>query len=89
MEWPFLTPPILRALAIAVDQINDSNFSDLEIAWRIKTDNFGDRRSTSSKAGAPPLMVNGLFVRHLRDRARYVIRDGTLPRLNCRDPRRA
>jgi len=24
-------------------QINASNFNDLEIAWRIKTDNFGDR----------------------------------------------
>jgi len=26
-----------------LDQINASNFNDLEIAWRIKTDNFGDR----------------------------------------------
>src|SRR6201984_1019087 len=42
-----------------LDQINASNFSDLEIAWRIKTDNFGDR--PEYKLEGTPLMVNGVL----------------------------
>jgi len=42
-----------------LDQINASNFNDLEIAWRIKTDNFGDR--PEYKLEGTPLMVNGVL----------------------------
>ena len=41
-----------------LDQINSSNFGDLEIAWRIKTDNFGDR--PEYKLEGTPLMANGV-----------------------------
>ena len=42
-----------------LDQINASNFNDLEIAWSIKTDNFGDR--PEYKLEGTPLMVNGVL----------------------------
>src|SRR5206468_1039879 len=43
----------------AFEQINASNFNDLEIAWRIKTDNFGNR--PEYKLEGTPLMVNGVL----------------------------
>src|SRR5262249_61096296 len=42
-EWPSYAADLAGTRYRPLDQINASNFSDLEIAWRIKTDNFGDR----------------------------------------------
>src|ERR1051325_4723177 len=42
-EWASYAADIAGTRYRPLDQINASNFSDLEIAWRIKTDNFGDR----------------------------------------------
>ena len=42
-----------------LDQINASNFSKIEVAWRFKTDNLGPRPET--KLGATPLMVKGML----------------------------
>ncbi len=42
-----------------LDQINASNFSKLEVAWRFKTDNIGDR--PEFKLEGTPLMVNGIL----------------------------
>ena len=42
-EWPSYAADLAGSRYRPLDQINASNFNDLEIAWRIKTDNFGDR----------------------------------------------
>jgi quinoprotein glucose dehydrogenase len=41
-----------------LDQIDASNFSKLQIAWRFKTDNFGPRPETNLEA--TPLMAKGV-----------------------------
>ena len=41
-----------------LDQINATNFSKLEVAWRFKTDNIGNR--PEYKLEGTPLMVNGV-----------------------------
>src|SRR5439155_11082991 len=42
-----------------LDQINASNFSKLELAWRFKTDSLGNR--PEYKLEGTPLMVNGVI----------------------------
>src|SRR5258707_8919104 len=56
-EWPSYAADLAGSRYRPLDQINASNFNDLEIAWRIKTDNFGDR--PEDKLEGTPLMVNG------------------------------
>ncbi len=56
-EWPSYGADLAGTRYRPLDQINAANFSDLEIAWRIKTDNFGDR--PEYKLEGTPLMVNG------------------------------
>src|SRR2546422_1212636 len=58
-EWPSYAADLAGTRYRRLDQINASNFSDLEIAWRIKTDNFGDR--PEYKLEGTPLMVNGVL----------------------------
>jgi len=40
-----------------LDEINASNFNRLEVAWRFKTDNYGDK--ADAYFNATPLVVNG------------------------------
>jgi quinoprotein glucose dehydrogenase len=42
-----------------LDQINASNFSKLEVAWRFKTENLG--RNPDFNLQATPLMINGVL----------------------------
>ncbi len=58
-EWPSYAADLAGTRYRPLDQINASNFSDLEIAWRIKTDNFGNR--PEYKLEGTPLMVNGVL----------------------------
>ena len=58
-EWRSYAADLAGTRYRRLDQINASNFSDLEIAWRIKTDNFGDR--PEYKLEGTPLMVNGVL----------------------------
>src|SRR5256885_543151 len=58
-EWPSYGADLAGTRYRPLDQINASNFSDLEIAWRIKSDNFGDR--PEYKLEGTPLMVNGVL----------------------------
>src|SRR5882672_5781114 len=58
-EWPSYAADLAGTRYRSLDQINATNFSDLEIAWRIKTDNFGDR--PEYKLEGTPLMVNGVL----------------------------
>jgi len=58
-EWASYAADLAGTRYRPLDQINASNFSNLEIAWRIKTDNFGDR--AEYKLEGTPLMVNGVL----------------------------
>ena len=58
-EWPSYAADVRGTRYRPLDQINASNFNDLEIAWRIKTDNFGDR--PEYKLEGTPLMVDGVL----------------------------
>ena len=58
-EWPTYAADLAGTRYRPFDQINASNFNDLEVAWRLKTDNFGNR--PEYKLEGTPLMVNGVL----------------------------
>ena len=58
-EWPTYGADLAGTRYRPLDQINASNFNDLEVAWRIKTDSFGNR--PEYKLEGTPLMVNGVL----------------------------
>src|SRR5712692_9498007 len=58
-EWPSYTADIAGSRYRPLDQINASNFKQLEIAWRFKTDNLGTH--PEYKLEGTPLMVKGIL----------------------------
>ena len=66
-EWPMYTADLRGSKYSPLDQVNASNFSKMEVAWRFKTDNLGPRPET--KLGATPLMVEGHGLRRRPARA--------------------
>ncbi len=58
VDWPVYTGDISGSKFKPLDQINASNFSDLEVAWRFKTDNIGNR--PEYKLEGTPLEVGGV-----------------------------
>jgi quinoprotein glucose dehydrogenase len=58
-EWPTYGADLGNTHYSPLDQINAANFSKLQIAWRLKTDNFGPRPETNLQA--TPLMVKGVL----------------------------
>src|SRR5918995_1470006 len=58
-DWPMYTADLRGSKYSPLDQINASNFSKLEVAWRFKTDNLGPRPET--KLEGTPLMVKGVL----------------------------
>ena len=58
-EWSTYTADLAGSKYRPLDQINASNFSKLEVAWRFKTDNLGTR--PEYKLEGTPLMVNGVI----------------------------
>ena len=56
-EWPMYTADLAGSKYSPLDQINASNFSKLEVAWRLKTDNLGPR--PENKLEGTPIMVKG------------------------------
>src|SRR5215467_7209943 len=58
-EWPYYTADLKGTRYSPLDQINSSNFKDLEVAWRFKTDNLGTR--PEYKLEGTPLMVKGIL----------------------------
>ena len=56
-QWPTYGGDLGHTRYSALDQIDASNFSDLEVAWRFKTDNLGP--SPEYRLQATPLMVDG------------------------------
>ena len=58
-EWPYYTADLKGTKYSPLDQINASNFSKLEVAWRFKTDHLGPR--PEYKLEGTPLMVKGVL----------------------------
>ena len=58
-EWPHNTGDVKGTRYSPLDQINASNFSKLEVAWRFKTDNLGP--FPEYKLEGTPLMVKGVL----------------------------
>jgi glucose dehydrogenase len=58
-EWPYYTADAKGSRYSPLDQINASNFNQLEVAWRFKTDNMGTR--PEYKLEGTPLMVKGVI----------------------------
>jgi quinoprotein glucose dehydrogenase len=58
-EWPHYAGDLRNHHYSPLDQINAANFSGLQIAWRMKTDNFGSR--PEYKLEGTPLMVKGVL----------------------------
>src|SRR5271165_5601108 len=54
-EWPSYAADLAGTRYRPLDQINASNFSKLEVAWRFKTDSIGNR--PEYKLEGTPLMV--------------------------------
>src|SRR5271156_3922317 len=58
-EWPAYAGDLSNYRYSPLDQINASNFSQLEVAWRFKTDSLGTR--PEYKLEGTPLMVGGVI----------------------------
>lgn len=58
-EWPHYTGDLQGTKYSPLDQINASNFNNLEVGWRFKTDNLGTR--PEYKLEGTPLMVGGVL----------------------------
>ena len=58
-EWPYYTADVKGSRYSPLDQINATNFNQLEVAWRFKTDNMGTR--PEYKLEGTPLMVKGVI----------------------------
>ena len=58
-EWRTYGGDLANTRYAALDQINKSNFSKLEVAWRFKTDALGPRPEFNLES--TPLMVNGVI----------------------------
>ncbi|HYL35421.1 MAG TPA: pyrroloquinoline quinone-dependent dehydrogenase [Bryobacteraceae bacterium] len=58
-EWPTYGGDLGSTRYSPLDQINASNFKNLEVAWRFKTDSLGPR--PEFKFEATPLMVHGVL----------------------------
>src|ERR1700674_5923786 len=73
-EWPYYTADLKGTKYSPLDQINAANFSQLEVAWRFKTDNFGAR--PEYKLEGTPLMVKGVVYTTAGTRRSVVALDG-------------
>ena len=58
-EWPSYGGDLGHTRYSALDQIDAENFSDLEVAWRFKTENLGPRPEFIFQS--TPLMVDGVL----------------------------
>ena len=58
-EWPYYTGDLKGTKYSPLDQINASNFKNLEVAWRFKTDNYGTH--PEYKLEGTPLMIKGVI----------------------------
>src|SRR5215510_7899196 len=73
-EWPHYTADLRGTKYSPLDQINASNFKDLEVAWRFKTDSLGTR--PEYKLEGTPLAVNGIIYTTAGTRRSVIALDG-------------
>ena len=73
-EWPMYTADLKGSKYSPLDQINASNFSKMEVAWRFKTDNLGPR--PENKLEGTPIMVKGMVYATAGTRRSVVALDG-------------
>lgn len=57
-EWPMYTADLRGSKYSPLDQVNATNFSKLEVAWKFKTDSLGPRPET--KLEGTPIMAKGM-----------------------------
>lgn len=58
-EWPHYTADLNGTRYSPLSQIDATNFNELELAWRFKTDNLGTR--PEYKLEGTPLMIDGML----------------------------
>jgi quinoprotein glucose dehydrogenase len=58
-DWPHYTADMKGNRYSPLDQINASNFNQLEVAWRFKTDNLGPR--PEYKLEGTPVAIKGVL----------------------------
>jgi len=75
MDWPTYNADLAGSRYRPLDQINASNFKDLEVAWRFKTDAIGSR--PEYKLEGTPLAVDGIIYATAGTRRGVVALDGT------------
>jgi quinoprotein glucose dehydrogenase len=73
-DWPAYTGDTRGSRYSPLDQIKASNFNDLEVAWRFKTDNLGSR--PEFKLEGTPLAVNGILYTTAGTRRSVIALDG-------------
>src|SRR5438128_362367 len=73
-DWPHYTADIHGTRYSPLDQINASNFNQLEVAWRYKTDNLGPR--PEFKLEGTPLAIKGTLYTTGGTRRSVVALDG-------------
>ena len=64
-EWTSYAADLASTRYKPFDQINKTNFSSLEVAWRLKTDAFGPRPEFNYET--TPLMLNGIVTVSAQD----------------------
>src|ERR1700733_6741597 len=72
-EWPTYGADLGNTHYSPLDQINASNFNKLEVAWRLKTDNFGPR--PEYKLEGTPIMIKGVLYTTAGTRREVVVLD--------------
>ena len=73
-DWPSYTADIRGSKYSPLAQIDASNFSKMEVAWRFKTDNLGPRPET--KLEGTPLAIRGTLYATAGTRRAVVSLDG-------------
>ena len=90
-EWPDYSGDLRGWRYSPLDQINASNFNQLQVAWRFKTDNLGPR--PEYKLEGTPVMVKGTLYTTGGTRRSVISLDGRTGELNwahsLREGRRA
>jgi len=73
-DWVYYTADLHGTKYSPLDQINASNFKDLEVAWRFKTDNLGTR--PEYKLEGTPVAIHGVLYTTAGTRRSVVALDG-------------
>jgi len=74
-DWPSYAGDLRNHHYSPLEQIDAKNFRTLEIAWRLKTDNFGTR--PEYKLEGTPLVVNGVLYTTAGTRRSVIALDAT------------